>query len=86
MVPGVASALDQINNENYDFVWLDVRLGPDTGLVVADKLQAENKPSGFLTGYGELMRVEDRFANIPIMCKPSGIEDLSPAMQAAIVC
>ena len=85
IVPGVDAALDQLQDVDYDFVWLDVRLGPDSGIVVAHQLLAAKKPFGFLTGYGEMLRVEPMFADVPIVAKPFVIEDLAEAMHDLLV-
>jgi len=76
MVPSVAEALTLLETTKPSLAVVDFNLGHETAEVVADKLGALAVPFVFFTGYGEDLRVPERFRGIPIVSKPVVTETL----------
>ncbi|WP_419826046.1 HWE histidine kinase domain-containing protein [Sphingomonas sp.] len=59
---------------------LDVNLGAETSLPVADRLRAMGVPYIFASGYGEQARLPDAHADVPMIQKPYTIESIGRAL------
>ncbi|MEM8750668.1 MAG: HWE histidine kinase domain-containing protein [Pseudomonadota bacterium] len=76
IAPSVNSALEALEGNQIDFALLDVNLGNETSLPVAEALQAKNIPFAFSTGYGEQSAVASRFPNAAVIQKPYDSDSL----------
>jgi len=72
----VARALDLLGRHDFDFALLDVNLGAESSLAVADALAARNVPFVFATGYGDDTALPHRQGGAPIITKPYGHDEL----------
>jgi CheY-like chemotaxis protein len=77
----VAVALQLIEQRVPDFALLDVSLGRETSLAVAERLDALNIPYVFVTGYASDVTLLAAFANRPRLPKPFSREALQAALQ-----
>jgi DNA-binding response OmpR family regulator len=68
VVPSVDRALAKIDNNRLDAVLLDVKLGGELVLAVADRLLADGVPFIFVTG--EPSSLPERYWNRPVLHKP----------------
>jgi len=66
-----------LDSETPTLAILDVNLGEETSLPVAERLADLGVPFLFATGYGEQLDLPDRFAAVPIAQKPYNVRDLS---------
>lgn len=66
----IAQALLEIERERFVLAVLDVNLGHETSLPVADALALAGVPYVFATGYGEQLRLPDGLAGVPVIQKP----------------
>lgn len=73
----VEQALAVLEEETIDAALLDLNLGSQLSLPVAEVLAARSIPFAFVTGYADGIDVGTRFAAIPVLQKPYGSEDLS---------
>lgn len=55
---------------------LDVNLGNETSVAVAERLRELGIPFVFATGYGESAAVPERFADVPVLKKPYGSDQV----------
>ncbi|WP_343228023.1 HWE histidine kinase domain-containing protein [Stakelama flava] len=67
---GVVAALNEIENGAFTAAVLDVNLGSETSLPIADALAAKGVPYIFATGYGEQFQAPDGHASAQILQKP----------------
>ena len=67
---GVRAAKEEIERDAIDVAILDINLGEETSLPVADELAQRSIPFLFASGYGEQARLPDQFAGIPVLRKP----------------
>ena len=77
----VAVALQLIEQRAPDFALLDVSLGRETSLAVAERLDALNIPYVFVTGYASDVTLLAAFADRPRLPKPFSREALQAALQ-----
>ncbi len=68
VVPSVDRALQKIDNNRLDAALLDVKLGGELVLAVADRLLADGVPFIFVTG--EPSRLPERYWTQPVINKP----------------
>jgi len=73
----VAQAMALLDSETPTLAILDVNLGEETSLPVAERLADLGVPFLFATGYGEQLDLPGRFAAVPIAQKPYNVRDLS---------
>ncbi|WP_333572891.1 HWE histidine kinase domain-containing protein [Sphingomonas sp.] len=66
----IGSALEEIGTERFDVAILDVNLGAENSLPIADRLRAEGVPYAFATGYGEQLQLGEDHAGVPVLQKP----------------
>ena len=79
----VSAALAILAERRPDIAVLDVNLAGDEAYKVAERLEADNVPFVFATGYGRDAIVE-RWAQQPIIQKPFRFETLEQALQSAL--
>ncbi len=63
---------------------LDVNLGSETSLPIADRLHALGVPFLFATGYGEQAKLPAVHAGVPVLQKPYTIEGVANALAALL--
>ncbi len=79
----VDEALALVEQGGFDVALLDVRLGAETSLPVAEKLAALGAPFAFSTGLGEDAAARGAFGEWPIVNKPYSKESVAAAFVAA---
>jgi light-regulated signal transduction histidine kinase (bacteriophytochrome) len=83
MASNVAAALDAIAGDRPDFAFLDLNLGEETSLPVAERLTAEKIPFAFGTGFGDQAELPDHFSGVAIISKPYSEKALRDTLRAA---
>ena len=79
----VAYALHAIDGQTFHAAILDLRLGAETSVPLAVRLQELGVPFGFLTGYsGDA--IPDPFKDRPVAAKPFAPDGLSKLLQALV--
>lgn len=73
---GVRHALRLIDEDPPVVGVLDINLGNETSLAVAERLRELGIPFVFATGYGESAAVPERFADVPVLKKPYGSDQV----------
>ena len=76
----VARALKVLENGGVDFALLDINLGGENSLAVADVLMARGIPFAFATGYGEDTLLTAGYTNAPVLKKPYTADQLRLAL------
>lgn len=66
----VTEALKELGGFVPDIAILDVNLGADTSIPVAEELRKRNVPFVFATGYGDSAMIPSQFSSIPVVRKP----------------
>jgi light-regulated signal transduction histidine kinase (bacteriophytochrome) len=74
---GVAQALEELRREAFGFAVLDVNLGIETSLPIADALLARGIPYVFATGYGEQFQLPPEHEGVRVIQKPYTIETVA---------
>jgi CheY-like chemotaxis protein len=77
----VAVALRMIAERAPDFALLDVSLGREDSLAVAERLEALKISYVFVTGYGSDVKLPATFANRPRLPKPFSREALEAVLK-----
>ncbi|MCI4662231.1 MAG: response regulator [Neomegalonema sp.] len=80
----VKEALRMIDEHAPDFAVLDVNLGGENSLPVAERLTELGKPFVFATGYGETSGLLADFKDAPIVTKPFSQASLTAGLQKAL--
>jgi len=79
----VSQALQAVDGQSFHAAILDLRLGNDTSLVLAARLQELGVPFGFLTGYaGDVL--PEHLKDCPIVRKPFAVDDLSRLLRTLL--
>ncbi|WP_395459431.1 HWE histidine kinase domain-containing protein [Azospirillum melinis] len=73
---GVRHALRLIDEDPPVVGVLDINLGNETSVAVAERLRELGIPFVFATGYGESAAVPERFADVPVLKKPYGSDQV----------
>ena len=63
-----------------DFAVLDINLGAETSIPVAEELTELGVPFVFASGYGEQTQLGDRFGDVPVVAKPYGPNEVAAAL------
>jgi two-component sensor histidine kinase len=84
MANSVEVALEFTTNEDIKFAVLDVNLGNETSLLVAQHLAAENIPFVLATGYGDVENVMAGYPAASVVQKPFTLESLTRAVGEAL--
>lgn len=77
---GRKDAEQLLDAQPFDVVALDLRLGGETSLPLAEHLADRGIPFIFATGFGENGDIPERFAHIPIVAKPYSDASLAAAL------
>jgi len=80
----VRQALDELSLEMPDFAVLDVNLGHETSLGVADALLAAGIPYAFATGYGEQLRLPEEHAHAKVVQKPYTLASMARILGSTV--
>lgn len=80
----VAGALDELAAERPALAILDINLGGETSMAVADRLRAQGVPYMFATGYGDQARLPDAHGDALVLQKPYTVESVSRAIASVI--
>jgi light-regulated signal transduction histidine kinase (bacteriophytochrome) len=75
----VRLARDQLAENAIDFAILDINLGSETSLPVADELRARSIPFVFASGYGDQVQLDGDNAGAHVITKPYGRDDILEA-------
>lgn len=75
-----AQALDEIDAERPSLAILDINLGTETSLTIADRLKALGVPYLFATGYGEQAQLPPAHAEALVLQKPYTGESIARAV------
>ena len=76
-VSSIQQALDEIERERFALAVLDVNLGTETSLPIADRLREVGVPYVFATGYGDQLDLPAEHAGATVIQKPytlSGVQ------------
>ncbi|HEX2760174.1 MAG TPA: HWE histidine kinase domain-containing protein, partial [Rhizomicrobium sp.] len=76
----VPAALMALEKGGIDFALLDLNLGSETSMGVADALAARGLPFAFATGYGEDAGLDRRYPGVPVLSKPYSADDIRRAL------
>lgn len=74
--------LEFASSHEFDFALLDVNLGNDDSLPIADQLHSKSIPFCFLSGYGRV-NIPPRFHEIPLVEKPCKPDALGAVLRNA---
>ena len=66
----VRGALEYLDEEAVDYAILDVNLGTETSVRIAEELTRLGIPFAFATGYGEASALVEQFTGAPVLTKP----------------
>ena len=77
----VEAALDRLDEGDVTFALLDVNLGPETSLAVAEQLYSDGIPAVLATGYSAQEKVLADFPPLPILTKPYTADDLRDVLR-----
>ena len=78
--PSVTLALAALERGGIEFALLDLNLGNETSMGVADALTARGIPFVFATGYGEDAGLSARYPGVPILSKPYSADHIRQAL------
>lgn len=76
----VENALKTLDEAQIAFAMVDINLGGETSLEVANVLWERGIPAVLATGYGRDQAMLKKFPAMPLLTKPYGVEDLKQAM------
>lgn len=76
----VRQACEAIDLGGLDFAILDINLGIESSLPVADLLAARTIPFIFATGYGEQAQLGEAYVDYPVISKPYGRSEIAEAV------
>ncbi|WP_448663529.1 HWE histidine kinase domain-containing protein [Sphingomonas sp. CJ20] len=77
-------ALDELGRDSFTIAVLDVNLGSETSLPIADRLRADGIPYVFATGYGEQLRLPDDHVGVQVIQKPYTLASLGSALERLV--
>jgi light-regulated signal transduction histidine kinase (bacteriophytochrome)/CheY-like chemotaxis protein len=80
LAPNVSNALAVIENRKFDLAVLDVHLGEETSIAVAERLAAKGVPLILATGYGEGVSQAYGALGANLLQKPYTIESVASAL------
>jgi light-regulated signal transduction histidine kinase (bacteriophytochrome) len=76
----VNQAMRELDAELFDAAVLDVNLGPETSVPIANALKDRGVPFIFATGYGEQLRLPEEHQGTPVVQKPYTFASVSQAL------
>ena len=77
----VESAFKVLDEDEVSFALLDVNLGSETSLAVAEQLWSDGIPAVLATGYGSDQDVLKEFPPLPVLTKPYDVSDLKEVLR-----
>lgn len=77
----VRQAREALAEGGLDFAILDINLGSDSSLAVAEELKARDIPFIFASGYGEQAQLSPDFAGHEVISKPYGSKEIVEALR-----
>ena len=77
----VPDAMRAVAVGQFDAVLLDINLSGETSFGIADRCIAKDLPFVFATGYGESVKIPERFKGVPIVSKPYDEQALRAALE-----
>ncbi len=80
----IRQALQEVERDAFEAAVLDVNLGNETSLSIADALREKNVPYIFATGYGEQLRLPPEHQSAPVIQKPYTLSSLAHALGQAL--
>ena len=80
----VAAARERLRESVPDVAVLDLNLGRDTSIPIAEDLATRGVPFVFATGYGGSAHIPERFRAVPVVRKPYDAAALGHAIATAI--
>ena len=83
MVSTVAAALAALNERTVDLAILDIQLGDENGLVVAERCAADRVPVILATGFADML-LPVTYANEQLLKKPYSMLGLQHAISRAM--
>ena len=82
MASNVRQALTLLENNTYGYALLDINLGTENSLPIAEKLTARGVPFAFATGYGKTEALSKQFPGTQTVQKPYDLDALRQAIAA----
>jgi light-regulated signal transduction histidine kinase (bacteriophytochrome)/CheY-like chemotaxis protein len=79
-VSNIAQAMAEIERDTFEVALLDVNLGQESSIPVAERLAERGIPFLFTTGYGEQMQRQDKHKSAVIVNKPYNVESISAGL------
>jgi DNA-binding response OmpR family regulator len=76
--------LDLTRSERFDAALLDINLGQDSSLPIAEELTAAGTPFAFMTGYSDTLLIPPHLRTIPAIRKPFQVESLLGLLQELV--
>jgi len=73
--------LDLTRSERFDAAVLDINLGEESSLPIAEELAAAGTPFAFMTGYPDTLLIPPHLRTIPAIRKPFQVEALLGLLQ-----
>jgi light-regulated signal transduction histidine kinase (bacteriophytochrome) len=83
-VPNLAQAFEIVDGRSLQLALLDVNLGDETSLPIADRLRTLDIPFAFVTGYGESIPQSENYRDIPVLQKPYTPESIAAFLPGII--
>jgi light-regulated signal transduction histidine kinase (bacteriophytochrome)/CheY-like chemotaxis protein len=80
----VRQALDALETMRPTAAILDINLGTETSLAIADRLRALGIPYLFASGYGEQAQLPESHAGVPILQKPYSSDGIAAGLRAVL--
>lgn len=80
----IRQALEEIARDRFEIAVLDVNLGNETSLPVADALAKTGVPYIFATGYGESLKLPPEHEGAPVIQKPYTLISVGNALGQAL--
>ncbi|MCI5077193.1 HWE histidine kinase domain-containing protein [Oricola sp.] len=80
----VSTGLMALDEGSVDFAVLDINLGADLSIPIAEKLHEAGTPFIFASGYGENAVMPEHLSDVPILAKPYDFEGMRKAVAIAL--
>jgi CheY-like chemotaxis protein len=77
----VDAALDVLDQGDITFALLDVNLGRETSLAVAEQVWSDGIPAVLATGYGAQENLLRDFPPLPVLSKPFSIQEIRDVLR-----
>jgi two-component sensor histidine kinase len=75
------SAMEELDRQAIDIAILDINLGDQTSLPIAERLVSRGIPFIFATGYGEQAHLPHEMSHVPIVQKPYQAAGIAEALE-----